>query len=160
MSTAFDRYLPAVIERAEHEAREDGSPTIEATHLLLAVATDPEPGTARVLAAADLDDGVLRRALEREFEHSLSTVGVSATTYRLPRPSRLPSHPGMGTSAKLALERAFAAVAGKKDLRPAHLLLGILSAPVGTVPRALALAGFDREELVLRVRHELTADWP
>jgi Clp amino terminal domain, pathogenicity island component len=43
----------------------------------------------------------------------------------------------------------------KEDLRPGHLLLGILQAEVGTVPRVLALAGVDRTELIERVRSEL-----
>jgi D-alanyl-D-alanine carboxypeptidase len=38
-----------------------------------------------------------------------------------------------------------------------HLLLGILRAEIGTVPRALALAGIDRAHLVLRVEQALTA---
>jgi len=52
------------------------------------------------------------------------------------------------------LERSFS-VARKKDLRPAHVLLGILLAQAGTVPRALALAGIDQEDLTARVRQSL-----
>jgi hypothetical protein len=43
----------------------------------------------------------------------------------------------------------------KKDLQPAHLLLGILQAEAGTVPRALALAGVDRAGLAERARQAL-----
>jgi D-alanyl-D-alanine carboxypeptidase len=64
----------------------------------------------------------------------------------------------MGTSAKLALERGFAGAARKKDLRPAHVLLGVLAAEVGTVPRALALAGFDRADLIARARRALPTE--
>jgi D-alanyl-D-alanine carboxypeptidase len=151
----FDKYLHAVITRAEHEANEDGSPTVEASHLLLAVAGEPDPGVQELLTSAGLGQDAIRDALAREFEHSLSVVGVVSSAYELPKPSRLPTHPGMGTSAKLALERGFASVPRKKDLRPAHLLLGILSAQAGTVPRALAMAGVDHEELTARVRQEL-----
>jgi D-alanyl-D-alanine carboxypeptidase len=49
-------------------------------------------------------------------------------------------------------------VSRKEDLRPAHLLLGVLQAQVGTVPRALALAGVDRSDLLARVRHSLAAE--
>jgi ATP-dependent Clp protease ATP-binding subunit ClpA len=160
MSTAFDRYLHAVLVRAEHEAREDGSTTVEAPHLLLALTAEPDPTSGRVLTEVGLDAPAVRAALAREFEHSLSSVGVSAARFDLPAPSRLPSHPGLGTSARLALERGFAAGPRRKDLRPAHLLLGILSAQVGTVPRALALAGVDRADLVARVRRELDTDTP
>ncbi|MEU8192389.1 Clp protease N-terminal domain-containing protein [Microbispora amethystogenes] len=156
---AIDKYLRAVIVRAEHEAHEDGSPAIEAQHLLLAIASDPEPAVRQVLDSAGLDRHAVRDALEREFEHSLRVAGIPRTAYDLPAPSRLPTHPTMGTSAKLALERAFAAASRKKDLRPAHLLLGILSARVGTVPRALALAGADQDDLTARVRRALTEEY-
>jgi D-alanyl-D-alanine carboxypeptidase len=154
--SAFDRYLQATIGRAEQEARADGSPTVEAAHLLLAVVDEPDPGTGPVLAAAGLDRAAVRAALEREFEHSLSVVGVSRAAHPLPRASGRPTHPGMGTSAKLALERGFAAAPRKADLRPTHLLLGLLLAEVGTVPRALGLAGVDRAALVADVRRVLT----
>jgi D-alanyl-D-alanine carboxypeptidase len=153
---AIDTYLHAIIVRAQHEAREDGSATFEARHLLLAVAAEPEPSTRQVLDPLGLDVPAIRGALQREFEHSLNAVGVSGGAYRLPPPTRLPTHPAMGTSAKLALDRGVGFAARKKDFRPAHVLLGILSAQVGTVPRALALAGVDREDLIARVRQSLT----
>jgi ATP-dependent Clp protease ATP-binding subunit ClpA len=154
----FDAYLHAVIMRAEHEAREDGSASIEAQHLLLAIIAEPEPSLRPVLDAVGLDRDAARGALDREFAHSLGVVGVSPDAHALPRPSRLPTHPNMGTSLKLALDRGFAGAARKKDLRPAHVLLGVLAAEVGTVPRALAMAGFDRADLLARTRRALTTD--
>jgi D-alanyl-D-alanine carboxypeptidase len=151
--TGFDRFLHAILMRAGEVARDDRSPTIEAQHLLLAIAAEEEPSTRRVLAG--LDHRALREALDREFEHSLSTVGVSPAAYDLPRPSKSLGHPKIGASAKLAMERGFGTVARKKDLRPAHLLLGILRAKVGTVPRALVLAGVDRNDLIDRAREAL-----
>lgn len=152
--TPFDKYLHAVIMRADQEAREDGSPTVEAQHLLLAVAGEQEPTTRELLAAAGLDRDAVHAALEQEFVRSLSAVGVSSTAYDLPPASWRPAHPKMGTSGKLALERSFS-TSRKKDLRPAHVLLGILLAQAGTVPRALALAGVDQEDLTNRVRQSL-----
>jgi D-alanyl-D-alanine carboxypeptidase len=149
--TAFDDYLHAVIVRAEREARDDGSATIEARHLLLAVAGEPEATTQEVLASAGCDHQTIRDALDREFEHSLSTVGVSRAAFDLPKASNAIGRPTLGASAKLALERGVGTVARKKDLRPAHLLLGILKAEVGTVPRALALAGIDQNDLTARL---------
>ncbi|WP_327328033.1 Clp protease [Streptomyces sp. NBC_01210] len=153
--TAFDKYLHAVIVRASHEAREDGSAVVEAHHLLLSIAAEQEAVTHQVLTSAGLDHGGVRDALDREFEHSLRTVGVSPAVYDLPSPSRASEPPTMGASAKLALERSFSSVARKKELRPAHVLLGILQAQVGTVPRALALAGVDQAALVDHVRQTL-----
>lgn len=152
----FDEYLHAVIMRAHQEARDDGSTTIEVAHLLLAVAGEPEPSVHSVLGPAGLDRDAVHAALEREFEHSLNVVGVSAASHDLPRPTRRPAKPAMGTSAKLALDRGFRAVSRKKDLRPGHVLLGILSAEAGTVPRALALAGVDQADLADRLRRRLT----
>jgi len=150
----FDRYLHAVITRAQREAREDSSPTVEAQHLLLAMSGEPDP-VVEVLTSAGLDTAALRAALEREFVESLSAVGVASSAYDLPKPSPRRDHPGIGTSAKLALERGLSSSPRKKDLCPAHLLVGILSAEVGTVPRALSLAGVNRSDLLAHVRQTL-----
>ncbi|ROR46815.1 Clp protease N-terminal domain-containing protein [Kitasatospora cineracea] len=157
--SAFDRYLHALLLRAADEARQDGSPTTDAHHLLLALAADPAPESAaavrRLLADAGLDRDGVRAALDREFAHSLHAVGISPEAHRLPRPTPGVEASRLGASAKLALERSFA-TARKKDQSAAHLLLGILRAEVGTVPRALALSGVDREQLIARAT-ELTA---
>lgn len=155
MST-FDKYLHAVIVRAMREAQEDGSATTDAHHLLLSLAADQGSTAQQILASTGLDHAAVRAALDREFEHSLSMIGVSPATYDLPRPSRASQQPKLGASARLALERGFA-LARKKDLRSAHLLLGILQAQIGTVPRALALAGIDQAELADRVRQTLSS---
>ncbi|MCC9307919.1 Clp protease [Kitasatospora sp. RB6PN24] len=153
--TAIDTYLHAIVVRAVREAREDASATVEAQHLLLGIADEPEATVREVLTSAGLDHRALREALGREFEHSLQTVGVSAAAHRLPRPSPACEQPKLGASAKLAMERGFASVSRKRDLRPAHLLLGVLQAQLGTVPRALALAGVDQAALLAQLRQEL-----
>ncbi|GAA2282373.1 MULTISPECIES: Clp protease N-terminal domain-containing protein [Kitasatospora] len=156
--SAIDGYLHAIIVRAIQEAREDGSATIEAHHLLLAIAADNEATTHRILTTAGLDRRAVRDALDWEFEHSLRAVGVSPAACALPRPSPVSGQPKIGASARLALERSFASVRRKKELRPAHLLLGILQAQVGTVPRALALAAVDQDQLVNRVQQALSSE--
>jgi D-alanyl-D-alanine carboxypeptidase len=153
--TAIDEYLHAIIVQATQEARDDASATVEAHHLLLAIAADREVTTRQLLTSAGLDHRAVREALDREFEHSLQTVGVSATAHRLPRPSPAREQPKLGATAKLAMERAFGSVSRKRDLCPAHLLLGILQAPVGTVPRALALAGVDQSTVLEQLRQLL-----
>lgn len=157
--SAFDTYLQGILDQAGTEAHEDGSATIEAHHLLLAIVAASETAPARMLAQAGLDHRAIREMLDREFEHSLSAVGVSAAAFGPRRSSRAEGAPArLGASVKLALERGLGPVARKKDLRPPHLLLGILQAKVGTVPRALALAGVDRAGLVERIRRSLTAE--
>ncbi|WP_369360812.1 hypothetical protein [Streptomyces sp. cg2] len=56
--------------------------------------------------------------------------------------------------------RSFASVGRKKDLRPAHLLLGILQSRLGTVPRALALAAVDLTALTNCVQQLLSSEDP
>lgn len=68
------------------------------------------------------------------------------------RPPQRPSR--IGTSGKLVIERGLATARSKKELQPAHLLLGVLELERGTVPRALARAGVDQADLAARV-HQL-----
>jgi ATP-dependent Clp protease ATP-binding subunit ClpA len=149
--SAFDKYLETILDRAGNEARLDGSTTVEAQHLLLAVAADHHSAAGQFLASAGLDRDTIRGALDREFQHSLGAVGVAGLAFGLqsasPDPRRTP-HPG--SSVRLALERGVAS--GGRHMNSTHLLLGILMADVGTIPRALALAGVDRADLTARAR--------
>ncbi|MVU83748.1 Clp protease [Nocardia sp. ET3-3] len=151
----FDIYFRGVYDRAAHEASEDGSATVEAQHLLLGIAAQHGTEPQRMLAAAGLDYDSIRAALDREFEESLAVAGVALRVADLPRP--VPAHraPNMGATGKLALER-MTTTYSKSELRPPHLLLAILRAEVGTVPRALAVAGIDRTDLLATLRAALT----
>jgi ATP-dependent Clp protease ATP-binding subunit ClpA len=157
--TSFGTYVHTTIEQAGHQAGRDGSATIEAHHLLLAVAAQQGTTAHQVLTSVGLDQQAIREALDREFGHGLRAAGVSAAAFDLPQPSsdHEPSA-RVGASAKLALERGVAAAARKRELQPAQLLLGILEAHLGTVPRALALAGIDQADLTARVRQVLTKE--
>jgi D-alanyl-D-alanine carboxypeptidase len=147
----FDRFLPAVLDDARREARDDRSPTVEPQHLLLAVAASDEPSTRRVFASVGLDHAAVRAALDRKFERSLAAAGVSVATGDVPHPSQARERsPQVSSSFRLVMERAVGA-ARTEAPRPLHLLLGIIGAPVGTVPRALALAGIDRAALGERI---------
>jgi ATP-dependent Clp protease ATP-binding subunit ClpA len=157
--TAFGTYLQTIIDQGRREAHQDGSATVEAQHLLLAIAAEREATTHQVLTSVGLDRGAIRDALDREFEHSLSAAGVSRADFTLPPASKAPERPKhLGASVRLALQRSVASAGRRKDLQPAHLLLGILQAQVGTVPRALALAGVDRAVLMARVLGTLTTE--
>jgi ATP-dependent Clp protease ATP-binding subunit ClpA len=142
MFERFTRDARQVVKAAETEAGRLGSPTIEAEHLLLALA-DRQP----VLSDFGLDHEGVLAALESERERSLRAVGISASDFDLP-PAPL-TRPRFAASSKLALERAVRAAAARSDKRivGGHLLLGVLAAEAGTVPRALAAAGIDRQEL-------------
>jgi ATP-dependent Clp protease ATP-binding subunit ClpA len=156
---AFDTFLRALLERARAEAERDRSSTIEAQHLLLAMAAPSELETAELLGSLGLDHGTLRGALELELGHALHAAGLSVSAAVLPegKGSSRPA-PAVGFSVQHALERGLGTL--RAAPRPAHLLLGILQAEVGTVPRALALAGIDRSTLLGRVRRTLEAESP
>jgi len=149
--SSFDHYLQRILIAAAAEARAEGSATTEAHHVLLAIAGDGSPS----LAAAGLDHAAVAAALDREFARSLAAAGVRVDG-GLPRATPLSDgSPQLGATAKAALERGFALVQRKRDCRPGHVLLGVLLAPVGTVPRALELAGVDRAGLAEDVRREI-----
>lgn len=124
-----------VVQAADVEAAALGAQTVEAEHLLLALSD-----TIGVAHAT------LVEALEAETAASLDAVGV---VLRPPPPAPRRGSMRMGASAKLALHRSLQAALARKDRRigAEHLALGVLQAEVGTVPRALALAGLDREAI-------------
>jgi ATP-dependent Clp protease ATP-binding subunit ClpA len=154
----FDEFFKAVLDDAASEARADGSSTVGAQHVLLAIAGSDEPSTRRVLTSFGLDRTAIRAALDREFEQSLGAAGVSLGASGVPRPSQAhDDSPPLSSSFRLAMERGVGS-AGTSAPQPLHLLLGIVQAPVGTVPRALALAGVDRKDLLKRIRESQSAD--
>ena len=144
MFNRFTGEARRVVRCAEREAVELGSPTVEAEHLLLALTREGEPA----MEAAGLDREVIVGALDAERERSLTAVGIAAGDVALPA-RRIEGHPRIAASAKLALERAVKVAAARKDRRivASHILLGVLQAEAGTVPRALTHAGVDRAEL-------------
>lgn len=157
MFNRFVKEARGVATRAQTIARTLGSPTIEAEHLLLALAETPVTMARTALVDAGLDwQGVLN-ALDRENERSLAAVGISPAAFNLPPVAPAATKPKWATSAKLALERSLKVAARRNDSRiePDHILLGVLQAPVGTVPRALEVAGIDRLEVVRRFEAEL-----
>jgi ATP-dependent Clp protease ATP-binding subunit ClpA len=136
-----------VVKTAREIAAELDSPTLEAEHLLLAAARAPG------LAAAGLDYDQVHDALADEFEASLAAVGVSLLDFDLAATPDRSRSPRWGASAKVALERSSKIADARHDRRvlPAHIVLGVLRAPAGTVPRALRRAGIDPAELGDRV---------
>jgi ATP-dependent Clp protease ATP-binding subunit ClpA len=156
MAIRFVVQARAIVRQAEKEAAAAGAPLIEAEHLLLAMAGEHGIEAREVLVAAGLDRDGIRAALDREFRHSLAAAGVTLPPGGLPAACRDPGRRArMATSGKLVLERALKAAAGRGQIRPGHLLLGVLAAQAGTVPRALALAGVDSGDLTARTRQAL-----
>jgi ATP-dependent Clp protease ATP-binding subunit ClpA len=143
----------AVVQAALEEARALGCSTIEAEHLLLALAGDQDGPTGRMLAESGLDRAGVLDALERESERSLAAVGVALRDFSPGDASPSPRiRPRLAASSKRALEWALRSAIARNDRRisPPHLLLGILRADIGTVPRALETVDIDRDELATR----------
>lgn len=146
MSTKIKDVRSALVHGAREEAMAQGSPGIEAEHLLLALARWEGSVAARLLAEAGLDHAAIRVALDREWEHSLAAAGVSVDPAALPTATPYPDRrPQFAESAKVVLRRAAATGGGR--LGAADLLVGLLDTRLGRVARALDLAGVDREAL-------------
>lgn len=129
------------------EAAVGGRGVVEAEHLLLALAGDS--GLQRL----GLDHDELAAALAREEEQSLAAVGVIAED--VPARPHFPrlGRPRLATSSKLAIERAARITArrGQRRMTPGTVLLGVIGAEHGRVPRVLRLADVDVAELRARI---------
>jgi len=150
MFNHFTRDARRVAHEAPQIARELGDSSVEAEHLLLAIARRDD-ATARVLGAAGLDFDGIAAALVAERERSLAAVGVSAEHLTF---SPFVEKPRFATSAKWSLELSLriALERGDRRITPGHVALAILRAERGTVPRALAIAGVDRQALATEIR--------
>jgi len=153
MFNRFAKDARRLAAAAQQTARDLGSPAVEAEHLLMALTERPGTELAELLADAGLDRSGIHDALEAESERSLAAVGISAQAFDLPAPRAAEAEPRWAASAKLAMERSLKIAVARKDHRieSAHVLLGVLDASHGTVPRALEQAGVDREALGSRV---------
>jgi ATP-dependent Clp protease ATP-binding subunit ClpA len=153
------RFLEAgrqAVPQFETEARKSGAKLIEAEHMLLALASDPESDAGRLLKESGLDHERIASALRDEHRRSLAFAGFQAPDESLTNGAKVEGPLSLGTSAKVALVRALIASrhhrARRARLKDVDLLRGILLAEFGTVPRALAIAGVDRMTLMSRTR--------
>jgi ATP-dependent Clp protease ATP-binding subunit ClpA len=140
------------LKQARELASELNSRTVEAEHLLVVLA-DPCAETGKVLQQAGLDRGRIEVALREQNRLSLAVAGVEPLTAEQASASRHTRTPQWGASAKAALVRGhhIAKESGRVRETTTDLLLGVLQAQLGTVPRALAIAGTDRTELITRI---------
>jgi ATP-dependent Clp protease ATP-binding subunit ClpA len=158
--SAEGRDVRALLVRAARDvARRDGSRTIEAEHVLVALAASPETEAAQLLAEAGLTAEAIRAALDREWEHTLAVAGIAVRAGSLPMatPDRH-RDPHIGESTKLLLKRALEAPpkVGAGRIGPTRILVGILDTERGRVARALEIAGVDRLALRTKAAQALT----
>jgi len=147
---ALPRRLHAVGQRAIGQARARRSATVEAEHVLLAIlAVRSSPATTK-LASARLDYDALVAALADERERSLAAAGIAPIAAAALTATPRSTIPGWGASVRDLLRRADtpAAKDGRDGAVEIELSIAILQARIGTVPRALAVAGLDRSALI------------
>jgi ATP-dependent Clp protease ATP-binding subunit ClpA len=147
-----------LVRSAREAARRDGSRTVEAEHVLLALAAMEGNPAARLLADAGLTADAIRAALDREWEQSLAIAGIAVRIGLLPQASMDHSRdPQIGESVRLLLKRAMDAhpkAAGTR-IGSVRILAGILDTERGRVARALQTAGVDRAALRARAAEAL-----
>ena len=151
---AFRADFRPMIGVAMIEATNRASSTVEAEHLLLGFLFNRNAPTTLLLAEHGLTYETFSEALRREREQTLAAVGI-----RMPDPERLRAAPRVrsggprfGAGAKETWERAVRRARARRGRAQravvSDFLIGILSAELGTVPRALAVAGIDRLAII------------
>jgi ATP-dependent Clp protease ATP-binding subunit ClpA len=143
MFERFTKDARATVRDARREALSAGDDTIEAEHLLLALAGRDE------FHALGLDHDRLTEALADEDRRSLASVGVNLDEIEPQPATRAKGDPRFATSSKLALHRALRAakMRGDRHIDAGHVLLGVLSAEHGRAARALRIAEIDVDAL-------------
>ncbi|TCC36849.1 Clp protease N-terminal domain-containing protein [Kribbella sindirgiensis] len=147
-----------LVRAARAEARRDGSRTIEAEHVLLAVAALEDSAAARLLADAGLTEDAIRAALDREWEQSLAVAGIAVRMGLLPEATPDGDRdPQIGESTKLLLRRGMDASPKGARFGSMRILFGLLDSERGRVARALQTAGVDRIALRAKAAEALAA---
>jgi len=152
---ATAREFRTLMERSQQEAAERGAGTVEAEHILLALAGMPDSRGGAFLVAHGLDRETLDAALTAERRHSLGSVGapVFGDTQLAATPRRV--KPRWGASSREAVQRGMRLSRSREDAGTLNLVVGALMAELGTVPRMLALAGVDRHQILGRATVEV-----
>jgi len=149
------RALRRIANRAILEASRLSSPNVEAEHVLLALASEASGATTRTMVDEGLSYQAIDDALRREHEQSLRAAGIEPVDESRLVSTRRRGRPGWGASAKEAFTRASHGAGrgrSRHRIQEFDLLLGVLQANLGTVPRALQIAGFDRAQLLSRLQ--------
>ncbi len=145
--------LRQIVIAAIDQAVARNSSSAEAEDLLLAIAVSHSP-VARILAAAGLDHEGILRLLRAERERSLAALGIPLIDPGQLRATPRPARPTWGASLRAALLRARQPGARGRARRrmTTAVAVGVLLASYGTVPRALAYGGIDRDALIGQLR--------
>ena len=146
LSTALRR----IVLDAVTEAQRRNAALVEAEHLLLALTAADDSPARRVLSEAGLDTAGVESALAQERARSLRAVGCDPDAVEPVITAPRVTRPRWGASAKDALIRANRAAGAQRRQRSTDidLLVGLFALELGTLPRALELAGTDCQGIV------------
>jgi ATP-dependent Clp protease ATP-binding subunit ClpA len=149
-----------VVRQFVVEAKQDTAKFVEAEHMLLTLATSEQSDACRLLNESGLTYRQLASALHEERRRSLAFAGIEPLDEHEVAATELDRPLSLGTSAKVAIKRAMIASHDRRNRRPrilsTGLLVGILQAELGTVPRTLAIAGVDRAALIARAGNQMS----
>jgi ATP-dependent Clp protease ATP-binding subunit ClpA len=151
----LSRAFRALIVAAIDEARRRNTALVEAEHLLLALTVDADAPTRTVLLRAGLDHDGVEAALRAERAAGLRAAGVDPVPEERLLASPRVGRPRWGTSAREVLVRAHrvSVLRGRAaSTTPGDVLAALAGLELGTVPRALELAGVDRSALAEAAR--------
>jgi hypothetical protein len=145
--------LRQMVIAAIDQAAARNSSSAEAEDLLLAIAASRSP-VAGILASAGLDHAGILRLLRAERERSLAALGIPPIDPDQLRATPRAARPTWGASLRAAVLRARqpGARGRARRLTTANVAVGVLFAGYGTVPRALAYGGIDRDALIGQIR--------
>lgn len=151
------RYMNRLLPQAEREAAALGDELPGLEHLVLAAAEVADDDTARTaLELVGLTSVSLREAVGRVHREALASVGLASpaapTTAPTPR-----LHRASGAAQEAFQDAVALAKADGDRVRGGHVVLAAAAQAGGTLARALALLGVDRDALSTAARTAIDA---
>lgn len=146
------RYMNRLLPRAEQEAADLGDECPGAEHLLLAAAGTTGDDTARrALDAVGVTVDDLRSAVEQVHRDALAAIGLAVPAVRTAAPvSRV--HRSTGPAQEAFQHAVELAHADGDRVRGGHVVMAVAAQGEGTLARALALLGVERDGLSAAAR--------
>ncbi len=140
--------VPQLVKAAQAEAHALGARSIEAEHLLLAIAAEADTPAGQLLIGYGLSHDRLIELLHAEEARSLAFVGVDPSRYGITTRPKTSGRLPLATSSKRVISEVVRNANWQRSkLNVDELLRAIVSVPVGTVARLLAMAGVDRTDM-------------
>lgn len=144
--------LPRLVAAAQAEAHILGAKAIEAEHLLLAIANQPDTPAGETLHRFGLPYERLIELIGGERARSLAFIGIDPAEYGLAARPQSSGKLPLATSSKQVLSKVVHDANWQRSkLNVSELLRAIVSVQAGTVARLLAMARVDRADLLTQL---------